>query len=111
MESKKCISCDEQDPKRFYVAKKRKDGSPVRASRCMPCARKQVMRRYHMKPKNINLRSCYHCEFFTGTECRKTAGLLPWLIKKRVENMKDADYREHWKRCFVKMVISQVRSA
>ena len=112
MEAKKCISCDEQDPKRFYIAKKRKDGSPVRASRCMPCARQQVNRRYHTLPKKVRSeRSCNFCEYFTGTECRKTEELKPWMARKKQADMLNPKYRDWHKRCFVKMVISQVRSA
>lgn len=48
---KKCITndCLEVDPKRFYVFKK----TGLLSSRCMSCARKQVLRRYHAvtKPK------------------------------------------------------------
>ena len=110
-ETKKCISCDEQDPKRFYIAKKRKDDSPVLASRCMPCARKQVNRRYHTLPKKRHERSCNECEFFTGSICRKTDQLTPKYSKKRMEDMKSKAFCEFHKKCFVKMVISQVRSA
>lgn len=46
---KTCITkdCNESDPKRFYVFKK----TGKAASRCMACARKQVLRRYHTVTK------------------------------------------------------------
>lgn len=44
---KTCISCNESDPKKFYVSKL----TGKIASRCMTCARKQVLRRYHTVTK------------------------------------------------------------
>lgn len=111
METKNCIGCSQSiELKKFYFNKS--DGGY--SSRCGACYRKQVLRRYHSLPKPKRAhhgKSCNECEYFTGSVCRKTPGLKPWLIKKKADDMKDEQYRSKWKRCFVKMVISQVRSA
>ena len=105
-----CLGCSQSlELSKYYYDKK----NCRHAYRCMPCARKLVLRNYHKrKPVMISpdKKCCENCVFLDGTSCTKIND-LPWVNKKRANDMQSEAYRKRSKRCFVKNESNQEMSA
>lgn len=104
---KNCSGCSQTlELRKFYF--KKTEGKYF--SRCMTCTRKSVTRRYHLGIKKSKDHACEQCLFFSGNTCVKQMD-RPWKERLRAEKMKDEDYRSWHKACFVKMSLTEEKSA